>query len=116
MMIEINPGSSDVDVDCSEEQAVINMTEFVKEVGDADFCRSNPRNDSGGRYCFQVRTFDGARSVFVEMPGCELVEVRDFFRRSPSGKPGPRLYVDGSSWWWKWAVSVARSYLDCTDA
>ena len=94
MQVIINPGSGPVE-ESTLDQAAENMREFVKAVGnDVKFVRSNPQEDSDGRFAFQVRNADGSKWSEVDMPGCELEEVRNFFRRAPHGCPGPRLYVD----------------------
>lgn len=56
-----------------------------------------------GRYPFAV-TVDGTRHV-VEMPGLPADEVT--FRGDPGQNAWdyPRLYVNGSSWLWKYAVN-----------
>lgn len=55
-----------------------------------------PRDDADGRYGFDVG------GVHVLVPGVSLSTLR-----APWGLP-PRLYVDGSSWMWEFAVEALR--------
>ena len=67
-----------------------------------------PRDDDGdGRYGFVLRR--GARAVSVSMPGLPLDRVA--LRPGVSAWGFPRLYVDGSSWLWPFALSCARDAL-----
>lgn len=57
-----------------------------------------------GRFPFIV-TVDGVEH-FVEMPGIPLHEVRYVKLPSQNIWDFPRLYVDGSSWVWQYALNV----------
>lgn len=59
-----------------------------------------PVRDGEGRYCFELRV--GQRRCIVDMPGRPLEEVRDLDAPLPSIPP--RLYIDGDSWYWYFAV------------
>lgn len=63
--------------------------------------------DTDGRYGYRLRR--GIRSVTVEMPGLPLDRVR--MGLTDDAWQFPRLYVDGSSWLWPFAIRSARSEL-----
>ena len=99
----LNPGSGPVP-DATEAQATENVAAFVDElrasydVNVASFTR-NPSSDSGnGRWAFDLVT-DGGRRIEVQMPGAPLKQLREEWTR---------LYVDGSSWYWEFALRQCR--------
>lgn len=130
MDLIINPGTGPVDGG-SEERAAANVRQLFDDVGVVGravelVCRGS---DDGGRYGFVVRVSpecdctvpisEGAgqhapgcaclgesAEIEVDMPGLPLREVRtdDLLR-------APRLYVDGSSWWWPYALGVVADRL-----
>lgn len=73
----------------------------------------SPRHDGTGRYQFVLHR--GIRSVTVDMPGIPMNEVRCAVEHETTGDChatfGPRLYVDGNSWWWCYARDIARGEL-----
>jgi len=74
--------------------------------GEARFERDPEASEPEGYFAFLVHI--GGDPVPVLMPGRPLREIRF------TGAPGqdawttPRLYVDGSSWLWKYAASQLR--------
>lgn len=101
-MTFINPGSGPV-TEATEEQAATNMTAFIEELrqrgcGVASHERAASADYGEGRYAFTVRTEDG-REVEVQMPGAPLDQVRQGYTR---------LYVDGSSWFWDFALQTVE--------
>jgi hypothetical protein len=103
-MFVINPGSGPVR-DSNEERAEANARAFVEDLGISGVSiQREPRSDEKGRFGF-VLTLNDMR-VEMEMPGIPLENVRYL------GIPGqniwdfPRLFVDGSSWVWKFAIAV----------
>lgn len=112
----INPGSGPVD-GATLDHAYANMTQLLKDAGlkTAAFAR-NPDPDSeedDGRFAFLV-TIPGAERfgpLTVDMPGIPLDEVR--YTQAPGQNIWhfPRLYVDGSSWVWMFAVSRLRDWI-----
>lgn len=106
----INPGSGPV-TRANEDQAVANMEALISDIGakgvEVKRCKAE---DGDGRYGFVVsrRTKGGkVREVVVTMPG--LKKAR-YFGKLPRELP-PRLFVDGNSWWWPYAVSVVAEHL-----
>ena len=104
-------GNEPSDGDPCLDRAIANIATFIHELDMKDPSVSvtmrSPGHDGMGRYSFDLHR--GIRTVDVDMPGRPLDEVRcteDFVR------PGcPRLYVDGNSWWWCYALDMARTVL-----
>lgn len=67
------------------------------------------KRDDYGLYGFVLHR--GIRTVDVDMPGLPLAEVRS----DTLDAMLPRLYVDGSSWWWGYALDFASEALDDHD-
>ncbi len=110
----INPGTGPV-AGATLDNAYKNMEALLRDAGipDAKWCRDVDAEEGGGRFSFLVTVPDpddegSTTGCPVDMPGIPLAEVRYL------GEPGqniwdfPRLYVDGSSWVWKFAVSQLR--------
>lgn len=103
--VMINPGTGPVP-NATEEQARRNMQDFVAELdlGDAvSFEMAGPSKDASGnpdgRWTFVVRHH--AATCEVEMPG-----VAGLAEAARTAKIHPRLYVDGSSWFWDFALNM----------
>lgn len=129
MSIIVNPGAEWHPAESSPEAAARNMVALVADLRAAGaLCTesvpimpgtpqdANPllmggtrhQADHDGRYGFDL-IVDG-RAVVVEMPGLALEAVRWLDSESGSIWDFPRLYVDGSSWIWKYAVSVIAEH------
>ena len=105
-MIVINPGSGPV-ADATESHAMDNMTHFVADLGLSDKLewRRMPEHDERGRFCFLLhwKPYRNCNAFHViDMPGAPLDEVR--WRDGLDPWQFPRLYVDGSSWLWGFAL------------
>lgn len=66
--------------------------------------------ESEGRFTFTL-TF-GDLAFEVEMPGIPVERVRYTGAEDQNILAYPRLYVDGSSWVWTYAVSACRARVD----
>lgn len=107
----INPGSGPV-ADATEENAIENIKQFVKDCeAQSGVCglkwKREPSNDENGRYGFRVWKRLGSRDKathLIDMPGLPLEHVRYIDSDKQNIWHFPRLYVDGSSWVWKYAV------------
>lgn len=103
LAIVINPGTEPV-AEATEEYAIENMRHFVTD------CKQDglrfvrvPELDYGeGRFAFLL--WRGERCHEIQMPGITLNAVRFTGDVGQSAWDFPRLYVDGSSWLWKFAV------------
>lgn len=102
--IFINPGSGPVS-NATFDHAWQNMESLVKDadLNGARFERDPGGEDEGGRFAFLVH-FDG-RKATVDMPGIPLEHVRYTGAGDQNIWDFPRLYVNGSSWVWKFAVT-----------
>lgn len=103
MTIIINPGSGPVQ-GATYENAVANTIEFAREVGAESWSTTGNLAEDAGRWTFTLRR--GDESAEIEMPGLPLDRVRYVGAADQSIWDFPRLYVDGSSWVWKFALGV----------
>ena len=108
MRVIINPGTGPV-ADATEELAIAAATKMVDDIKlqGATFRRAPKRDEGDGRYGF-VFSLD-ERSVDVDIPGLPLDRVRYMNGQNPWHFP--RLYVDGNSWLWEFAVGCIRDAL-----
>ena len=88
----------------TEANAASNMTQFVEDctARGLQFERVHDKDLGDGRYSFRI--YQGTRSQLVRMPGLPLEQVRCVGSVDPSGYP--RLYLDGNSYWWRYAVML----------
>ena len=101
----INPGTEPI-ATATEQNAVLNMAQFVEDSLCATRFLRNPDKDYGdGRFAFDV-FFDDApgQAIEVQMPGLPLDNVRYLGKKGQNIWNYPRLYVDGSSWGWCYAL------------
>ena len=96
--LSINPGTGPV-ASATELQATANMAVFCDDlrsmgVDVETFIRRRASDYGQGRYAYDLVFGDGRPSVEVQMPGV------------PDSDTMPRLYVNGSSWWWGIALTV----------
>jgi hypothetical protein len=106
MTISINPGSGPVH-GATEENATANIEAFAADLRAAELnvtsCTRNPSDDDGeGRFGYLLTI--GQRPVEVQMPGLPLDQVRYVDSEGQDIWDFPRMYVDGSSWVWMFAV------------
>jgi len=109
MSIIINPGSGDVP-DATEDAALDCIEHFVTDLklSGVRWLRE-PREDKRGRFGFVLYDYrHPARITVIQMPGLPLDKVRFM---DGDAWPFPRLYVNGSSWLWKFAINCALADL-----
>jgi hypothetical protein len=110
MTIMINPGTGPVE-GATVERARSNMDAFTADLRAAGIhagdLQRRPEQDDAGRFAYQL-TMDDTRQVTVEMPGLPLDRVRFTGAAGQDIWQFPRLYVDGSSWLWEYAVAACR--------
>lgn len=115
MSVFINPGSGPVEGG-NQVDAWINVVKLCEDAGLLDRldmpraieCTST-RDTGDGRFAYSVRL--GDRVCEIDMPGIPLVLVRFTGEGDQNIWDFPRLYVDGSSWVWKYAVGQVRDSL-----
>ncbi|MFJ8153924.1 hypothetical protein [Streptomyces sp. NPDC094468] len=111
MSISINPGTGPV-AEATEANAATNITVFgddLRKAGlDVRDCTRKPDDDYGdGRFAFQLAMADG-RTIEIQMPGLPIERVRFMSQDGQNIWNFPRLYVDGSSYVWEFALSVCE--------
>ena len=106
-VVIINPGTFDMD-DTTEENVITNMHQFIKDchIDGLSFKRLPEKDYGGGRYAFTVSRNGYTRTAEIQMPGRTLDKVRFTGAKEQNIWHYPRLYVDGSSWVWVFAVSI----------
>jgi hypothetical protein len=99
----INPGAGPVE-GATRENAEANMRQLLADANAANGTFELVRADSNGRFKFTAKL--GEHECEVDMPGLPLNQVRsdDLLRI-------PRLYVNGSSWFWGYAVGFVGDAL-----
>lgn len=116
-MIFINPGTGAV-VGANEENAFNNMRVFIADspIANELYFRRAPRLDYGeGRFAFLVIRNGNYNTVIeVQMPGWKLSDVR-YLGENQDPWDFPRLYIDGSSWLWKYAIIDEECYEEYDD-
>jgi len=103
MSVLINPGTGPLESG-TKAQARLNLIALLVEAGVGPVAVGRMVSDGRGRWDVTCRT--KGRSVDVSIPGCPLGNLRD-------GKDmwRPRLYVDGNSWYWRFAVELVSDAL-----
>lgn len=100
MSVIINPGSGPV-AGATYANAVENVATFASEVGaDPEIKVGEDKGD--GRWAFTISKGDTSHEI--EMPGLPLERVRYIGAEAQNIWDFPRLYVDGSSWIWEFAL------------
>ncbi len=102
-MVIINPGTGPVD-GSNEAHAVENMAHFVTDCHVKDVsCVRAPEKDYGdGRFAFLL--YKETRCHEIQMPGIPLEKVRYMHEPGQNIWHFPRLYADGSSFVWCYAL------------
>ncbi|MFF3884077.1 hypothetical protein [Streptomyces sp. NPDC001914] len=106
-IVFINPGSGPVH-GATVEQATQNTAMFVLDLGArhlpvANAERRHEADYGDGRFAFEITMADG-RSIEIQMPGLPVEQVRYLGKDDQNIWDFPRLYVDGSSWVWNFAL------------
>ena len=102
----INPGSGPVENAC-EERAIDNIKHFITDcnIKDLNWIRipefDYNKQDGDGRFAFLI--WKNGFCHEIQMPGIPLEQVRYMFS-DQNIWDYPRLYVDNSSWVWKYAL------------
>lgn len=101
--IMMNPGAGPVQTG-TWEQAYENIKQYIKDCEiPLHIVRSEFISDEG-RYLFVLGADDFPYSTEIEMPGLPLEKVRYMSEEGQNPFDFPRLYVDGSSWLWKFGI------------
>lgn len=100
----INPGSGPVE-NANHDDAGTNMAAFLKDCGITEYAYFTG-GVKGGRFEFTINI--GDRAVRIDMPGLPLERVRYTGADDQNIWHFPRLFVDGDSWLWQFAVSIVK--------
>jgi hypothetical protein len=108
--IIINPGSGPVH-EATEQHAAANMAIFADDLRSRGitvntFTRRPDADYGDGRYAYTLHLDDGAAEI--QMPGLPVDRVRYLDQSDQNIWDFPRLYVDDSSWVWKFALDVVK--------
>jgi len=98
----INPGSGPV-AKGSRQVSQENIRQFIEDLGvpaDWEFVREN----KDGRHTYRITAKGETHEV--DMPAIPLDKVRYLDSEGQNIWDFPRLYIDGSSWVWKYALST----------
>jgi hypothetical protein len=106
----INPGTGPVGGG-DEKQAAANMPQLLTDSGieGLRFERAADLDRDDGRFGFMVLDKVGDVEAEVQMPGLPLAKVRYRSQPGESIWDFPRIYVNGSSWVWPYAVSILHA-------
>lgn len=102
----INPGTGPLEeTSLKNAEAAFELFMGDLNTGEMRGYRNPGKDDQNGRYGFTIMLED--RRVDIQMPGIDPEVTR-------KSKPweSPRLYVDGSSWLWEFALGAAREILE----
>jgi hypothetical protein len=111
MMVMINPGSGPVKEACIGN-AVLNIDKFVQDCNlqGLKVKNSDVIDNGDGRYIFELERDDfPVWSCQIRMPGLPLEKVRFMDEEGQDILKFPRLFVDGSSCVWKYAIAAVES-------
>ena len=104
-IIIINPGSGPVR-GTSVKHAIENIKQFVIDCApgckDIKWIRTPKEDYKNGRYAFLL--WNDRTCHEIQMPGLPLERVRFMKDEAQNIWDFPRLYVDGSSWVWFYAI------------
>lgn len=103
-VVLINPGSGAVE-GASEQNAIENIKHYITDVGveGVSWVRISEKDYGDGRFAFLVWKDNVCHEI--QMPGLPLANVRYMDGMNPF--EFPRLYVDDSSWLWKFAIDLS---------
>lgn len=111
----VNPGVGPIH-NTSHALACANIVQLIEDVyvlrcqiGDRSqkfsvITYASTDQEYNGRYRFDLTA--GDRTVDVDMPGLALDEVRFLGREDQNVWDFPRLYVEGNSWVWRFAIDM----------
>jgi hypothetical protein len=110
VLVVMNPGTGPVD-GARRKHAKRNVFALVRDVGLEGVRVFRAGKPDDGRYPYRLRL--GERDCKVDMPGLPLECVR--YQSGMNPWQFPRLYVEGNSWLWVYAVNQARHELTGED-
>lgn len=104
MNIIMNPGTGKTE-DNGFEQALSNIKVFIQECTiDIEITSSNKHPNENGRYSFFLKHWSTGKEFEIEMPSLPLSDVHYIDSENQNIMNYPRLYVNGNSYVWKYAL------------
>ena len=70
-------------------------------------------DDDKGRFYYKLT--HGEKICYIDMPGIDIALVRYLGDKDQDIRDFPRLYVNGSSWLWLFAVKIVKTILQGED-
>lgn len=105
----VSPGSEPVRVG-RKRDAERNVRALIKDTGlDGVEYSFDDFHEASGRYAFTLKR--GKKVVDCLMPGLPPEKVRYYGRSDQDLLQFPRLYVNGSSWLWQFAIGIVQDAL-----
>ena len=91
----LNPGTGPVEGRCTMADAWRNLEALMRRDGVEGEITSDPEAENeGGRFLLVLKV-KGRGRILVDMPGCPLA------RLISEAWDAPRMYINGSSWYWR---------------
>jgi hypothetical protein len=108
MMMLVNPGTSSIR-EADKKLAKLGIAQFVTDLDlGALKVKRDKKGDCDGWFGFKVKSKRASISVLV--PGIPMEQMRRM-ERDDSAWNFRRLYVEGSSWLWNYALERAKEEL-----
>ena len=110
----VNPGIWVVP-NATEKHARQNMAQFIADCKCGGLWYERTPNDDpgGGRFAFALHRHGYDHVFQIDMPGWPLEQVR--CQSGDNVWEFPRLYVDGSSWLWMFALCTDEEWKETLD-
>ena len=106
MNIIINPGTGKTE-DHGFEQALSNIKVFIEECSiDVELTSSIKHPSDDGRYSFLLQHKGTGKEFVIKIPALPLAEIYYTDSEKQNINIYPRLYVNGNSYVWKYALLI----------
>lgn len=109
--IAVNPGSGEIGAS-TWEQAYENIQQYINDCEIPMHIVSTEFYPDDGRYLFTLKADNYDWQTDIQMPGLPLEQVRYMCENGQSVYDFHRLYVDGSSWLWIYALVTKAGMRD----
>lgn len=109
--ILMNPGAEKCKLG-TWDQAYENIKRFIEECEIPMHIVRSDFTPNDGRYSFVLDADEFSYNTIIEMPGLPLEQVRYMDEEGQNPFEFPRLYVDGGSWLWKFALITKEQVIE----
>jgi hypothetical protein len=110
-MMVVNPGTQAMS-ETSPKLAKAGIAQFVEDLHPAKIkikVKRDKKSDNDGWYGFTLKSKHAKISVL--MPGLPLEYMRGTKKDTTASWAFQRLYVEGNSWYWNFALEIAQERL-----